>query len=80
MDRIFSRKPINVWLFVAVAAGGFFGEFVCVQHDVWYYTHPAIKSIGMPLSLPIAWGVSANIVWLLARALPIFGREKTGKT
>ncbi|MBI9076009.1 MAG: hypothetical protein JEZ02_11400 [Desulfatibacillum sp.] len=72
----FSRKPINIWLFVAVAAGGFFGEYVCVQHDVWYYTRPVLKSIGMPLSLPMAWGVSGNIVWLLATALPVFGRDK----
>lgn len=72
----FSRKPINIWLYVAVAAGGFFGEFVCVQYGVWYYTRPVFQSIGMPLSLPAAWGVSANVVWLLASALPLFGRDK----
>lgn len=70
----FAREPINIWLFVAVAAGGFFGEYVCVKYGVWFYARPVFTSIGMPLSLPMAWGVSGNVVWLCAKKIPVFGR------
>jgi hypothetical protein len=63
-----AHKPYNLWLFVVAAIGGFIGEYVCVLFGVWVYTKPGFGSLGMPVSLPLAWGVSANLVWLCAKA------------
>ncbi|MDI6796031.1 MAG: hypothetical protein QMD09_03760 [Desulfatibacillaceae bacterium] len=63
-----AHKPFNLWLFVVAALGGFFGEYICVFFGVWVYTKPGFGSLGMPVSLPLAWGVSANLIWLCARA------------
>ncbi|WDP88492.1 MAG: hypothetical protein HUN04_01535 [Desulfobacter sp.] len=66
MALVLARRPVNLVLFVVVGAAGTFGEFVCVLNHVWYYTNPTLKGLGMPVSLPLAWGVSANFVWCMA--------------
>jgi hypothetical protein len=64
-----AHKSYNLWLFVVAALGGFAGEYICVKYGVWVYTRPGFGSMGMPVSLPLAWGVSANLVWLCAKAI-----------
>lgn len=75
---IFAHKPFHILLFVIAAVVGFTGEFICVKWGVWYYTHPGLPSIGMPVSLPLAWGLSALLVWLAATAsaMPFEKRRK----
>ena len=70
----FAHRPFHVILFATAAVIGFSGEFLCVRFGVWHYTRPVLRAIGMPVSLPLAWGLSALLVWLLARAT--FGRSR----
>jgi hypothetical protein len=65
---VFGRKPFHWLLFVVAAIGGSAGEAVCIRFGVWHYTYPAFQEIGFPVSLPLAWGMSANLIWLTARA------------
>lgn len=66
---LFARRRFNWLLFVIAALVGSFGELVCIQFGVWHYTTPAFAEIGFPLSLPLAWGLSANLIWMLATLL-----------
>lgn len=75
---IFGRTPVNRVFLVVAGIGGFLGEWACVAAGVWVYPRPGLLSIGMPVSLPLAWGVSANLVWLAARYLPVLGRGSAG--
>lgn len=65
---IFAHKPFHIVLFWMAALGGSLGEYICIQNEVWYYTRPFFSEIGIPLSLPLAWGLSANIIFILSRA------------
>lgn len=65
---VFAHRPFHVLLFVMAAAIGFSGEYLCVRWGVWHYTRPVLSGIGMPVSLPLAWGLSALLVDLAARA------------
>ena len=47
---------------------GTFGEFICMRLGFWKYHFPVFASIGMPLSLPLAWGLSGVIITRLAGA------------
>lgn len=63
---VFAHKPFNVFLFWIAALGGTIGEYVCVQFGVWQYTRPFFAGFGIPLSLPLTWGVTSNLIWLMA--------------
>jgi len=65
---VFAHRPFHALLFVMAALIGFSGEFLCVRWGVWHYTRPVLASLGMPVSLPLAWGLSALLVWLAALA------------
>jgi len=67
-----SRFDVIIFL-----AGGFFGtlgEYLCMKQGYWIYHTPFFKSIGLPISLPIAWGLSAVLTGKIAR-LPFFRRK-----
>lgn len=66
---IFGHRPFNVIYFYTTAFMGSVGEIICMKFGVWYYTAPYFVKLGIPLSLPLAWGLSANIIWILAMAL-----------
>lgn len=70
-----SRDLKRMLLFWVAALGGSVGEYICIQNGVWIYTRPFFRAFGIPLSLPLAWGLSANIIVMLTRrCLPARGR------
>ena len=48
-------------IFIIGAVIGTVGEFICIGLGFWHYHYPVFKSIGLPISLPMAWGLSAVI-------------------
>lgn len=62
---IYARSLFSRVFFVIAAVGGTLGEVICMRFGVWHYTSPLLGSIGVPLSLPLAWGLSANLIYLL---------------
>ena len=66
---LFARKPFNLILFCVASLGSTIGEYVCLKHHVWYYTRPFFSHTGIPLSLPLAWGLSSAIITLAAIAI-----------
>jgi len=66
---LFSRYPFNIVLFMVAALLGTAGEILCMRYDVWYYTRPYFPSTGIPLSLPLAWGLNVNVVWSITRLI-----------
>lgn len=61
----------DVLIFVVAGVLGTMGEYFCMQLGFWTYHYPLLKSIGLPLSLPLAWGLSgiiiARIAWIWTR-------------
>ena len=53
------RTPIDVMTLVVAGLGGTLGEDLAIQNGLWHYTQPAFPSTGMPVSLPLAWGLAA---------------------
>lgn len=75
---LFSRSLHGMLLFWVAAFGGSLGEYICIQNGVWTYTRPFFTAFGIPLSLPLAWGLSANIIFMLTRScLPCADRIET---
>lgn len=73
---IVSRDLKSLLLFWVAALGGSLGEYICIQNGVWVYTRPFFTAFGIPLSLPLAWGLSANIIFTLTRrCLPAENRS-----
>ncbi|MEW5734489.1 MAG: hypothetical protein AB1921_06520, partial [Thermodesulfobacteriota bacterium] len=70
----FLRKPLHTVLFVLAGPLGFLAEYKLVQAGVWHYTRPWLGVLGMPLSLPLAWGLAANLIWLTAKAAAGIGK------
>ena len=48
-------------IFFIGAIIGTFGEYICIKLGFWHYHYPVFRSIGLPISLPMAWGLSAVI-------------------
>lgn len=63
------RRPLHTLLFAIAAAMGFWAEYQLVRAGVWHYARPGLGALRMPVSLPIAWGISADLIWLMARAV-----------
>ena len=55
-----SRK--DILLFITGAIFGTLGEYVCMKLGFWHYHNPHFKTIGLPMSLPMAWGLSSIII------------------
>lgn len=64
---IFWHRKKDILVFMVGAFFGTIGEFVCMKLGYWHYHYPVLRSIGMPISLPLAWGLSAIIVSKIAR-------------
>ena len=73
---LYARQPDSIVLFWVAAVGGSMGEYICIQSGVWHYTRPFFAEFGVPLSLPLAWGLSANIILLLTRTSLRRSRER----
>jgi len=66
---IFRHRRKDVLLFITGAILGTFGEFLCMQLGFWHYHKPTLKAIGLPVSLPLAWGLSSIIIVSLAEQI-----------
>ena len=64
---IFWHGKRDMLIFVIGGALGTLGEFICMELGFWQYHYPFFRSIGLPLSLPLAWGLSSVIVGRIAR-------------
>lgn len=69
VTAIFRHSRKDVLLFIVGAILGTFGEYLCMQLGFWHYHQPTLKSIGLPLSLPLAWGLSSVIIVTLAEKI-----------
>lgn len=64
---IFWHRQKDILIFVIGGVIGTFGEFICMKLGFWNYHYPYLRSIGLPLSLPLAWGLSSVIIGNIAR-------------
>jgi hypothetical protein len=63
---IFWHGERDILMFVVGAVLGTLGEYICMKLGFWHYHYPLFKSVGLPLSLALAWGLSAVIVGRIA--------------
>ena len=64
---IFWHEERDVLIFITGGMIGTFGEYICMQQGFWHYHFPHFISIGLPVSLPMAWGLSAIIIGRIAK-------------
>ena len=62
----FWRQERDVLIFLVGGFLGTIGEFICMQLGFWQYHYPYFKTVGLPLSLTMAWGLSAVMIGRLA--------------
>jgi len=60
------HEPEDIMMFLVAALGGVTGEAISVQCGIWEYAKPYFSSIGIPLSLPILWGLAGLVSRRLA--------------
>ena len=63
---IFWHEEKDILVFIIGGALGTVGEYTCMKLGFWQYHYPFLRSIGVPISLPLAWGLSAVIVGRIA--------------
>lgn len=63
---IFWHGKRDILMFIIGAALGTLGESICMKLGFWQYNYPFFRSIGLPLSLPLAWGLSSVIIGRIA--------------
>ncbi|MEW5721832.1 MAG: hypothetical protein AB1896_01905, partial [Thermodesulfobacteriota bacterium] len=64
---VFWHGKKDIQVFVVAGILGTFGEYVCLKLGFWLYHYPILSPIGLPLSLPLAWGLSGVVISRLAR-------------
>jgi len=64
---IFWHKKRDILIFVVGGVLGTFGEYICMKFGFWEYHFPFFRSIGLPISLPMAWGLSGVMIGRIAR-------------
>jgi len=64
---IFWHGERDILMFFTGGILGTLGEAICMKLGFWEYHFPHFSSIGMPVSLPMAWGLSAIIVGRIAK-------------
>jgi len=60
------HKERDILIFCIGAVLGTVGEYLCMRLGFWVYHYPYFESIGLPISLPLAWGLSAIITSRIA--------------
>ncbi len=56
------RAPADTLTLIVAGIGGTVGEYMSIRHGLWHYTNPVFPASGMPISLPLAWGLAAVFV------------------
>lgn len=64
---IFWHGERDILIFLIGGVLGTVGEYICMKLGFWRYHYPFFRSIGLPISLPLAWGLSSVIVGRVAR-------------
>ena len=67
LSLVFWRKERDVLVFIIAGILGTMGEYISIRQGFWVYHFPYFRQIGLPLSLPLAWGLTAVIVTNIAR-------------
>jgi len=75
---ILAHRSFNVLYFFVAAMFGTVIDLIALRIGVWYYTYPYFSGIGMPISLPLAYGISANFLWGLTMLLTNSWKHETG--
>ena len=63
---IFWHKERDIIIFIIGGVIGTLGEYICMKQGFWQYHYPYFRDVGLPLSLPMAWGLSAVIIARIA--------------
>jgi hypothetical protein len=58
----FWRRERDILIFIVGSILGTIGEAICMQLGFWQYHYPYFSSMGLPISLPMAWGLSAVMI------------------
>jgi len=74
---IFWRRERDILIFLFGATCGTLGELICMRLGFWHYHYPFFAPIGLPISLPLAWGLSSVLIGRIAR---IWETREAGKT
>lgn len=64
---IFWHEERDILIYIIGGILGTFGEIICMKLGFWEYHFPHFSSIGLPVSLPMAWGLSAIIIGRIAK-------------
>jgi len=64
---IFWHGERDILVFFVGAVLGTVGEYICMELGFWQYHYPVFRSIGLPISLPMAWGLSSVMIGRMAR-------------
>lgn len=65
---VYARGGFTLMLFWVAALLGLIGEASAIAAGVWTYTRPFFTQWGIPISMPLAWGLSAVILHHLSGA------------
>ncbi len=63
---MFKHSRKDILIFITGAVFGTLGEYLCMRLGFWLYHNPHFKLIGLPISLPLAWGLSSVIITTIA--------------
>lgn len=68
LGGFWNKEPQRL-LFLIAASIGAFGEYLCIQLGYWHYNQPYFESLGVDITLPLDWGISAILIHQIAEAL-----------
>lgn len=63
---IFWHGGRDILIFCIGATLGTIGEYICIKLGFWHYHYPFFMAIKVPISLPLAWGLSSVITGRIA--------------
>ena len=75
---LLKRRPYNIFYFGVIAVLGPLVDFIHIQKGVYFFFTPYFHSTRIPLSLSLAYGLTANIIWFVAMLLTNAWDKETG--
>jgi len=64
---VFWHGKRDILIFFVGAVLGTLSEYICMKLGFWHYHYPFLRSIELPISLPLAWGLSSVIIGRIAK-------------